>query len=316
MPIYNVEEYLYTFLDSIRKNLCDDIEVILINDGTKDNCGVIIDDFAANNSAYVKVIHKRNGGQSSARNVGIKVAKGDYVICFDPDDYISDTCIKELISAVNKFENPDMIIFDMKIGNNESGFETANITDLEEGIITQERFLYELTKNRGLNSSFANKLIKRSVFNNVMFREGVRYFEDYECMTNIALLMKRVVYVKKVVYYYVMRDDSVTHTAGIKHLIEYYGFIKQRNEKFSSVISQMSIYGLVEAALSVLVGVYKNNINIDVTEQEMLIRKNIFRLLFSSEYNLNEKKKFVLIYLGLAKSYYKSRYHTRCRGCF
>lgn len=298
------------------KNIHQSIEIVLVDDGTKDNCGKIADNFANRFSDFIKVIHKENGGLSSARNIGIKNSVGEYIICFDSDDYITDDCFEQILNAIDSYNNPDMIVFDMYIGSTEKGFIRNDVPYLDTGLISRNDFLKELTKNKGINSSVACKLIKRKFFNKVLFNERTKFAEDYEFMTKVSTLMKGIVYIKQPIYYYVMRDNSITHTVSVNQLIDYYNLVKNRYENYSSFSNQMSIYGLVVAALSVLINVYKDNYDVNVNEQEELIRKNIFRLLFSSEYNTNEKKKFVLIYLGLARNYYKSRYHTRCRGCF
>ena len=89
IPIYNVEKYLVQCIESVLNQDYDDYELILVDDGSPDNCGEICDSYLNKNS-NIRVIHKKNGGISDARNTGLKEAKGDYVIFIDSDDYICD----------------------------------------------------------------------------------------------------------------------------------------------------------------------------------------------------------------------------------
>lgn len=110
VPIYGVEKYIGKFLQSLVPNLSPEIEVILVDDGSKDNCATIIDEFAkAHNN--IEVIHKVNGGVSSARNAGIEKATGEYITFLDPDDYIAGNYAITLLEAVKKYDSPDFLIY-------------------------------------------------------------------------------------------------------------------------------------------------------------------------------------------------------------
>ena len=95
VPIYKVEKYLKQCLDSILNQTYENIEIILVDDGSPDNCGKICDEYASNDKR-IRVIHKENGGLSSARNAGLDVATGEYISFIDSDDYVSENFIKRL----------------------------------------------------------------------------------------------------------------------------------------------------------------------------------------------------------------------------
>ena len=97
VAVYNVDKYIRRCLDSIKHQTHSNIEVLLIDDGSKDTSGKICDDYAASDSRF-KVIHKENGGVSRARQTGLDAATGDYIIHVDPDDYIDNNMIGELLS--------------------------------------------------------------------------------------------------------------------------------------------------------------------------------------------------------------------------
>ena len=101
VPVYNVESYLARCVDSILTQTYQNLEVILVDDGSKDNSGVICDDYARRDSR-VNVIHKENGGLSSARNAGIEAAGGEYLAFVDSDDWIEPDAYERLLSAMQK----------------------------------------------------------------------------------------------------------------------------------------------------------------------------------------------------------------------
>ena len=109
VPIYNVEKYLAECVDSILGQTFQDMEIILVDDGSLDASGQMADDYAARDKR-VKVIHKENGGQSSARNAGMKIARGEYIYFCDSDDYISLDAIEILYETATK-NDLDMVLF-------------------------------------------------------------------------------------------------------------------------------------------------------------------------------------------------------------
>ena len=113
IPIYNVERYLETCVNSILTQTYSDYEVILVDDGSPDRCGELCDHYAESDSR-VKVVHKVNGGLSSARNAGLDIAMGEYVIFVDSDDYWDDTMALEHIQKNLAESNADLLVFPAK----------------------------------------------------------------------------------------------------------------------------------------------------------------------------------------------------------
>ena len=99
VPIYNTEKYLKRCFDSILSSTYENLEVILVDDGSPDNSGKICDEYAARDSR-IRVIHKKNGGLSSARNAGLDIATGDYVTFVDSDDYIASDIYEKLVACM------------------------------------------------------------------------------------------------------------------------------------------------------------------------------------------------------------------------
>ena len=111
VPVYKVEEYINECVDSILNLSFDDFEVILVDDGSPDNCGKICDEYAKKDER-VRVIHKENGGLVSARQAGIKIARGEYIVNIDSDDYIDKDMLKNSDEIINSY-SPDAIYFSM-----------------------------------------------------------------------------------------------------------------------------------------------------------------------------------------------------------
>ena len=109
-PVYGVEKYIHQFLDSIEKQTLQDIEVILVDDGSPDNCPQILDEFVQKDSRY-KVIHQKNAGVSMARNAGLVQATGKYVYIVDSDDWLVENALEELWNVAEK-TNADLIYGD------------------------------------------------------------------------------------------------------------------------------------------------------------------------------------------------------------
>ena len=103
VPIYMVEPYLKRAVDSIRNQTYQNLEIILVDDGSKDQCGRICDDYAKADNRIV-VIHKENGGLSDARNAGLDIARGEYIMFVDSDDYIASDCVETLLGCLKEHD--------------------------------------------------------------------------------------------------------------------------------------------------------------------------------------------------------------------
>lgn len=173
VPIYNVDNYLEKCIDSILNQALEEFELVLVNDGSTDNSGAICDKYS-NKDERVKVIHKKNGGVSSARNVGIKNANGDYIGFVDPDDYVDIDMYKKLYELCIK-SNSDIAI--CKLGREING-NIINKSD-DEGLLELNNLegMRELFKGELYRFSLCNKLFNKKCFENIKFPEG-RIHED------------------------------------------------------------------------------------------------------------------------------------------
>ena len=212
VPVYKAEKYIHQCIDSLLAQTYSNIEVILVDDGSPDNCGKICDEYAAKD-CRVKVIHQQNGGVSVARQTGIDHATGEYSIHADPDDWVELNMIEELVAKAVA-DNADMVICDFyresKYGNNYDSQNTGN--DLTASAVLRE-ILYQR-----LHGACWNKLVKRSRIEGIGFTpEDLCILEDE--LYNIRILARKikVSYLPKAFYHYrVENEHSLCNTISEK----------------------------------------------------------------------------------------------------
>lgn len=203
VPIYNVEKYLSQCLESIINQTYKNIEILLINDGSTDNSYEICSQYAKQDNR-INLINKENGGSASAKNYGLKIAKGDYIGFVDSDDFINLNMIEYMVQTIKSSET-DIIQCDFI-----SMYKDTRINDntvLKENTISAEGFL-KLFLKEWKSSLFWNKLFKKEVIEGVYFNEG-RCIDDefftYKCVIN----SKSIAISNKQIYNYRMRKSGV-----------------------------------------------------------------------------------------------------------
>ncbi|MDH0658584.1 glycosyltransferase [Empedobacter sp. GD03865] len=213
VPVYNTEKYLSKCLNSILNQTLKDIEVIVVNDGSKDNSQEIIDEFVSKDSRIIS-IQKENGGLSDARNAGIDKAKGEFIAFIDSDDYI-DLAMLEKMYELAKRDESEIVLCDLvKVDENGKEFrDLPQSPQLPEKIILAEDFTIF-----GEMSCFAcNKIFKKSLFENHRFRRGI-HFEDIELIPKLVLDSSVISKINEPFYKYFERQNSISKTHTEKGL--------------------------------------------------------------------------------------------------
>lgn len=205
VPIYKVEKYLCKCVDSLINQTYKNLEIILVDDGSPDNCPHICDEYSKKDSR-IKVVHKENGGLSDARNAGMKVATGDYVSFIDSDDYISLDFYQTLLDVMLKEDSEivecDLIRFyeDKPVENIGSSQEIKTF-DTEQG-------LSMLIAENEFHQHVWNKLYKSEIALKIPFAKG-KLNEDEFWTYQVFGQAKRVSKIKKPMYYYLQRSSSI-----------------------------------------------------------------------------------------------------------
>lgn len=217
VPIYKVEDYLEDCVRSIVGQSYQNIELLLVDDGSPDNCPAICDRYATADSR-VKALHKTNGGLSDARNYGIKHATGDYLMFIDSDDYwIGKTSLEKLVDELSKHNDCDIAFFGRTTFMNACAFETRPISpELFTGNIAND--LQVLLRNHEFIPSAYQKMIKRTLItdNNIYFEKGL-LSEDWEWCIRLYSHTRSICGIPDNFYGYRKREGSITQSFSEKH---------------------------------------------------------------------------------------------------
>lgn len=219
VPIYNVEKYLKRCVDSLLAQSYSNLEIILVDDGSPDNCPVICDDYAERDHR-VKVIHKPNGGLSDARNVGIAISKGEYITFVDSDDYVASDCIDTfIISAMQN--NADIVCAGLEIVDGDGLTYDYRKTDYPFSITGIEAVRKLFRDEYPFNFS-CGKLYHRELWDNVSFPKG-RLYEDIATTYRVFSKASKIVCLVETLYYYEQgRPGNITSELNSERAVTSY----------------------------------------------------------------------------------------------
>lgn len=238
VPVYNVEKYLRKAVQSIQNQSYKNLEIMLINDGSTDSSGDICDELAASDSRIV-VIHKKNGGVSTARNEAQKLAKGNYVIYVDSDDYIHEEMIQSLYEQLIA-ENAD--VSSCSVMNVYQNSQTPQCSDENLYFVyNQEEFLREYLIGQRVQGTLGNKLIRKEITDQLEFPVGKIYEDAYYHLQLVQVAKKYVVHTKPYYYYY-HRNQSLTtnpyHERDLVYLDVYQKFYDLVQQQYPRIINE------------------------------------------------------------------------------
>lgn len=224
IPVYNVQKYLQKCIESVIAQTYKNIEIILVEDGSPDQCGKICDYFAGVDER-IKVIHKENGGLCSARNAGLKAATGEYIGFVDSDDWCAPDMFEYLLSGLLKH---DAQVASCRYYRVVKGKATTSRTDGVDVLYeTNEALMEEFVKHFVIRSTFWNKLFRASLFEGKEFPEG-RTYEGTYFMHEVLEDVERLVSLGQPKYYYVDNDSSIVRTRSFRNGMNYvYAYIKR-----------------------------------------------------------------------------------------
>ncbi|SIP93553.1 Glycosyltransferase involved in cell wall bisynthesis [Chryseobacterium sp. RU37D] len=214
VPVYNVENYLAKCLDSLVNQTHQNIEILVVNDGSKDKSERIIQEYAQKFPEKIKPFIKENGGLSDARNFGIDIASGDYIGFVDSDDYVTPTMFEEMTNLAEKYQAKMVICNIQKVDQN--GNVTQKLTQIPNML---EKI--DLDSNFSVFSDLSyfacNKLFRKDLFNEKRFKKGA-HFEDIQLIPQLLLECDIIAQTQNFHYQYLERTDSITKTHTEKGL--------------------------------------------------------------------------------------------------
>lgn len=205
VPVYNVEKYVSRCVESLISQTYSNIQIIVVNDGTKDHSREIVKQYQKNDSR-IELYDKENGGLSDARNYALNYVRGEYICFVDSDDYVSSDYVKKLFS-----------LFDTDIDIACGGFEyfyddqrTETKERMKQTILNHNEALYELCNGKWMTNHVWNKMYRTDLFQNIRFERG-RCFEDIYIMHLLFSKANKIACTDEILYHYYMREESIIH---------------------------------------------------------------------------------------------------------
>lgn len=296
VPIYNVEKELHRCVESILKQTYENIEIILVDDGSPDNCPNICDNYAKLDKR-VKVIHKKNGGLSDARNVGLKAATGDYILYVDSDDYIElDSCEKLMVGMI---EDVDFVVGACReIRGTKIKFQKhSNIPEYR--VFSSEEFVIKSIEcNEWYAPAWLNLYNRNFLLRNELFYKKGYLFEDLEILLRLYLSAKKVTYVDYPFYNYIIRENSIMTSSNSPDKVN---SILKIYEDWMDTISKVQDKNYQRYLYGILIRYYLRTCRIHKIIGWKIKGMNFS---FSYKYALNSKEKIKIIYFTLFPKFY------------
>lgn len=251
VPVYNTEKYLSRCIESILNQTYSDFELLLINDGSKDQSGSICDDYS-NKDQRIKVFHKFNGGVSSARNLGLDNANGEYIMFVDADDWIDKDCLNVLYTIIQS-ENLDLLQFSFRTVN-----EVGKINQIYSAETTALDLNNYIEEDVYLVCA-GGTILKKSIIDNIKlrFREDLKLAEDQLFILSTMNFATRIKRIPEVFYNYYKNENSATANAKFDDIIN--SIIALNNFQYKSIFKK-HIERMIVSQANVALYVSKCNI--------------------------------------------------------
>ncbi len=287
IPVYNIEKYVSDAIKSCLRQQCkSDYEVIIVNDGSNDGSASVIESFLYD--PRIVYINKANGGLSSARNAGMSVAKGDYILFLDGDDWLADDALSVLDKTVG---DADIIVFPMMYTYPDGTRKKADYSAVY-GILDANCFLSISMRNRIFNIIPAqNKVYKREFLqqNNILFIDGILH-EDNPFFFDIVMSASVIKTIENPIYYYRQnRPGAITSSCSIKN---FEGVIKGNShilEKTGENNKAVNFF-ILTVLLFQAINKYKSKADLDLVIRyfhKIEVKRSILRRMFYSYFRLN-----------------------------
>ena len=295
VPVYNVENYLEKCLNSLVNQNLQEIEILVINDGSKDNSQKIIEFFQSKFPQKIKTFAKENGGLSDARNFGIDRATGEFLAFVDSDDYVSVTMMEEMYGLAKKHEAEIVICNLQKVD------EHGNVTQKLRQIPNLPEKI-DLEKNFSVFSDISyfacNKIFKRELFDGKRFQKGM-HFEDIELIPQLLLQCKTLAKTNAFHYQYLERSNSISksHTERGLDILKAVERVEKAFENSVYFSQQKELKGF-----QILEGIYTFLAYLAFVKDDKVYRKMSLELKeFSKERNISTLE--ILKYKRFGKNY-------------
>lgn len=311
VPIYKVEQYLNRCIQSITGQSYESLEIILVDDGSPDNCPAMCDEWATKDQR-IKVIHKQNGGLSDARNAGVLAASGEYIAFVDSDDWIAPEMMEKLLQRMTETDSDIVSCDAVRVWDDDTPCRTM-IRVNGDYVLDQIDAMKALIQSTHLVQTVWNKLYKSSLVRKVPFEKG-KIHEDEYWSWQVISLASRVSTIKEALYYYYQRSDSIIGSGytGQPLLI-----VEAKCQRHAFIVSKMpelndiDTYNLLKTCFyqGVLVQRYESGIRrkLIMTELKKTLRMCKFSKGYLSQRKWTERRKLFFIKHFLRAACYLAR---------
>lgn len=315
VPVYNVENFLVRCVDSITAQTYQNLEIILVDDGSRDGSGRLCDELAMQDSR-IKVIHKLNGGLSSARNAGIDIAEGDFFAFVDSDDWIEPDTYEAMLNAAVK--NDVKLVCAGRFDESEqTGEKKIGLCPPRDEVISGRELVCRIFVWENIDSAAWDKLYARELFRDIRYPFGM-VTEDVPTTYRIALDAGKAEMLSKPVYHYFHRAGSIT-TARVsertfhfsRHAEKVYADIRERCPECLPQARYLWVRSLVYNVQSLELADADTRLRFEQEYQQsrQALRKELGFVLTSALFSKKEKREFPILALGLYRPL-RSIYHT------
>lgn len=205
IPAYNAEKTINRCLDSILCQTYQDIEIIIVNDGSTDSTLSILSDYAEKDSRVI-IYNQSNKGVSTTRNSCLMNAKGEYILYVDADDWIEPNMIQTMVKLIN---NADIVLCESD--HAETAEQVGNIENVKIEYWNQRQQMLEFMKHKRMTGMLWNKLIRRNLTDGIQFNEKTGYGEDAEFLWKVLKQSHEMVVTNEILYHHVLEDTSISH---------------------------------------------------------------------------------------------------------
>lgn len=290
VPVYNVEKYLKRCVDSLINQTYKNLQIILVDDGSQDNCAAICDEYSKADSR-ITVIHKKNAGVSAARNSGLDIAEGDYVGFVDSDDYIHPEMYEFLLRAIEE-NNGDMSLVWYEFVYEDDNNNLLNCCqEYSVGKVygnNEDAVMALYNREFRINVGPWNKLYKKNIFKDLRYPTDKIRGEDESVIHIILSSCNKVVVLKNKMYYYFHRNGSVMNSNNPKIYIDQINALKDRiiffiNNNYSNVLS-MAVKQYYKYACFVIFKCFMGEIKNIEAKDILDINKEVYSITGISKY--------------------------------
>lgn len=252
IPVYKVEQYIAECIESVINQVTSDIEVIIVNDGTPDDAMLVIEKILSKQTAIIRncfiILHQENQGQSSARNLGLKYAKGEYISFLDSDDVLSENYLSDFKNTIKK-NNVDIVQFkSSRFEEDTNKLKAFNVGLQRNGLLQLDQNLMIEIFNQSAWFPWLN-IYRRELFNGLEFPVGI-YYEDAALIPEVFLRAKNIYFLESVLYFYRLNlngsllntssENKRKHVDSFKSILELYALRMKENPIYSISFVSMS----------------------------------------------------------------------------